>query len=400
MNEDRPIVLAYSGGLDTSVILHWLKERYRRDVIAFIADLGQEEDLGKIAEKARMLGAKDVVVEDLREVFIRDYVFPMLRAEAVYEGEYLLGTSIARPVIARTQVEVAQKYNASAVAHGATGKGNDQARFELAYAALAPELEVIAPWREWGFRGRSDLIAYAESRGIPVPATTERPYSIDQNLWHISYEGGVLEDPAKPPPEEIFLLTRSPLKAPDTPDTIELTFEEGIPVALDGVHLLPHELVAKLNEIAGRHGIGRVDLVENRYVGIKSRGVYETPGGTVLYRGFRALAALTMDREVMHLRAQLMPRYAELLYYGYWFSPEREALQQFFDNTARAVTGKVRFQLYKGNIILVSRTSPHSLYRPALSTFEEGSGFTQGDATGFLRILGIRLRTWGERGKG
>jgi argininosuccinate synthase len=396
MSDNRPIVLAYSGGLDTSVILVWLKERYQRDVIAFSADLGQGEDLVEIARKARELGAREVIVQDLKETFVRDYIFPMLRAEAVYEGEYMLGTSIARPLIARAQVETARRYNAWALAHGATGKGNDQVRFELAYSALAPDLVIIAPWREWEFEGRSDLIAYAEKKGIPVPATREKPYSVDQNLWHVSYEGGILEDPSLPPPEEIFLLTRSPFSAPDQPEEVEIEFEEGNPVALQGRHLSPDELLKELNMIAGRHGIGRVDIVENRYVGIKSRGVYETPGGTLLYRGFRAIASLTMDREVQHLRAQLMPRYAELIYYGYWYSPEREALQQFFDFTARVVTGKVRFQLYKGNAVLLSRSSPRSLYRPDLSTFEKGSGFRQGDATGFLRILGIRLKPWGE----
>lgn len=396
MSENRPIVLAYSGGLDTSVILVWLKEKYQRDVIAFSADLGQGEDLQTIAQKAKERGAKEAVIQDLREEFVRNYIFPMLRAEAVYEGEYLLGTSIARPLIARAQIETARRYNAWALAHGATGKGNDQVRFELAYSALAPDLKIIAPWREWEFEGRSDLIAYAERKGIPVPATREKPYSVDQNLWHVSYEGGILEDPSLPPPEEIFLLTQSPFRAPDKPEEVEIEYEEGNPIAINQRSLPPHELLHKLNILAGRHGIGRVDIVENRYVGIKSRGVYETPGGTLLYRGFRAIASLTMDREVQHLRAQLMPRYAELIYYGYWYSPEREALQQFFDHTARVVTGKVRFQLYKGNILLLGRTSPRSLYRPTLSTFEKGSGFSQEDATGFLRILGIRLKTWGE----
>jgi argininosuccinate synthase len=388
----KKVVLAYSGGLDTSVILRWLIDRYRCEVVAFCADLGQAEELAGIEARARATGATEVYVEDLREEFVRDFVFPMLRAGAVYEGGYLLGTSIARPLIARRQAEIARATGADAVAHGATGKGNDQVRFELTYAAIAPELAVIAPWREWSFTGRSDLIAYAEAQQIPITVTQEKPYSTDRNLLHVSYEGGVLEDPWQPPYEDMFQLTVSPERAPDRPEEIEIAFERGNPTAVDGRPLSPAALLAHVNAAGGRHGIGRVDLVENRYVGIKSRGVYETPGGTILHAARRALEALTLDREVLHLRDGLVPRYAEMVYYGYWFAPEREMLQAAIDTAAAAVTGTVRLKLYKGNVIVAGRRSPRSLYDPRLATFEAGSGYDQRDAAGFIRLNALRLR--------
>jgi len=388
----RRIVLAYSGGLDTSVILRWLVERYRAEVIAFCADVGQGEELAGLPEKARRTGAADCVVEDLREEFVRDYVFPLLRAGAVYEGQYLLGTAIARPLIAKRQVEIARARGADAVAHGATGKGNDQVRFELTYAALAPELTVIAPWREWEFAGRADLIAYAESRGIPVAATVEKPYSTDRNLLHVSYEGGILEDPWRAPADDIFQLTVAPEHAPDRPEEVEVDVEGGVPVAVNGERLAPAALLARLNAMAGRHGIGRVDLVENRYVGMKSRGVYETPGGTVLRAALEAVEQLTLDREVRHLRDALAPRYAEMVYYGYWFAPERLMLQAAIDEAARAVTGRARLRLYRGSVRIVGRRAPRSLYDPRLASFEEAGGYHQADAGGFIRLAALRLR--------
>lgn len=384
-------MLAYSGGLDTSVIVHWLREEYHADVIAFCADLGQGEDLQAIKKKALAVGAAKVYVEDLREIFVKDYVFPMLRANAVYEGGYLLGTSIARPLIARRQIEIAQKEKAHAVSHGATGKGNDQVRFELTYTALNPHIAVIAPWREWSFHSRGDLMRYARQHRIPVTATKAKPYSMDLNLFHVSYEGGMLEDPWQAPPESMFQMTVSPERAPNKPQQIELTFERGNPVAVNGKRLSLAKLLAFLNQLGGKHGIGRVDLVENRYVGMKSRGVYETPGGTILHVAHRGMESLTMDREVLHLRDSLISRYAELVYYGYWFAPERVMLQKAMDEAQRPVNGTVRLKLYKGNCIVTGRQSDWSLYREELATFDEDHGYNQQDADGFIRLNALRL---------
>lgn len=386
------IVLAYSGGLDTSVAIKWLQEKYNAEVIAFCADIGQEEDLDEIAEKAKKTGASKVYIEDLKEEFVRDFVFPMLRANAVYEAGYLMGTSIARPLIAKKQIEIAIKENADFVAHGATGKGNDQVRFELTYYALKPDIKVIAPWRIWEFDSRSSLIEYAEKQGIPVGATKEKPYSIDQNLFHISYEGGILEDPWNEPPQDMYKMVIPPEKAPDEPLYIEIEYENGNPVSLNGERLSPAELLKKLNKIAGENGIGRVDIVENRYVGIKSRGVYETPGGTVLHIAHRAIESITLDRELLHIRDSLIPKYAELIYYGYWFSPERIALQKFIDETQKNVTGTVRLKLYKGNCIVTGRRSPYSLYSAELATFEKDQIYNQQDAEGFIKINSLRLK--------
>ena len=388
----KKVVLAYSGGLDTSVILRWLIETHRCEVIAFCADLGQGEELLTVRDKALKTGAARAFVEDLREEFVRDFVFPMLRANAVYEGGYLLGTSIARPLIAKRQVEIALREGADAVAHGATGKGNDQVRFELAYAALAPQLAVIAPWREWELDSRSALIAFAQRHDIPVPVTADRPYSTDRNLFHVSYEGGILEDPWAEPPPKMFLLTASPEDAPDVPAQVTLDFEAGNPVAVDGRPLGPVELLERLNGLGAEHGIGRVDLVENRYVGMKSRGVYETPGGTILHAAHRALESLTLDREVLHLRDSLTPRYAEMIYYGYWFSPERAALQRLMDEAQQDVAGTVRLRLYQGGISVVGRKSPKSLYRPDFATFEADQVYRQKDAEGFINLNALRLR--------
>jgi argininosuccinate synthase len=392
---DRPVrtvVLAYSGGLDTSVILRWLIETYRCEVIAFCADVGQGEELLTVRDKALKTGAARVFVEDLREEFVRDFVFPVLRANAVYESGYLLGTSIARPLIARRQVEIAAREGADAVAHGATGKGNDQVRFELAYAALAPHLRVIAPWRQWELNSRSALIAFAQRHDIPVSVTAEHPYSTDRNLFHISYEGGVLEDPWVEPPPKMFLLTVSPEAAPDVPAHVELEFEAGTPVAVDGKRLGPVDLLERLNRLGAEHGIGRVDLVENRYVGMKSRGVYETPGGTILHVGHRAIESLTLDRELLHLRDSLVPRYAEMIYYGYWFSPERLALQRLMDEAQQDVTGTVRLKLYKGSASVLGRKSARTLYRPDFATFEADQVYRQKDAEGFINLNALRLR--------
>ncbi len=386
------IVLAYSGGLDTSVILRWLAERYQAEIVAFCADLGQAEELDGLDAKARATGAVKCVVDDLREEFVRDFVFPMFRAGAIYEGQYLLGTSIARPLIAKRQVEIARAEGADAVAHGATGKGNDQVRFELTFAALAPELTVIAPWREWDFRGRADLVAYAEAQRIPITVTAEKPYSSDRNLLHVSYEGGVLEDPWRAPYDDMFQLTVAPEAAPERGEDIEVELEAGVPTAVDGERLAPAALLARLNALGGRHGIGRVDLVENRYVGMKSRGVYETPGGTLLRQAFQAVESLTLDREVLHLRDTLSPRYAELVYNGYWFAPEREMLQAAIDEAARAVTGTARLRLYKGSVRTIGRKAPRSLYDPKLASFDEAGGYRQADAAGFIRLSGLRLR--------
>jgi len=386
------IVLAYSGGLDTSVAITWLKDTYDAEVIAYCADLGQGEDLEAVREKALGTGALRAYVEDLREDFVRDYIFPMLRANAVYEGVYLLGTSIARPLIAKRQIEIAEKEGADAVAHGATGKGNDQVRFELTYYAMKPDIQVIAPWRQWPFDSRESLIDYALSKGIDVPVTKEKPYSMDMNIFHISYEGGVLEDPWAEPPEDMYTMMVPPERAPDKPVYIEIDYEEGDPVALDGERFSPFELLSRLNRIAGEHGIGRVDVVENRYVGIKSRGVYETPGGTVLHVAHRAIESITLDREVLHLRDSLIPRYAESVYYGYWFSPEREMLQGMMDRIQRDVTGRVRLKLYKGNCTVVGRSSPVSLYSTELATFEAEEVYNQKDAEGFIKLNALRLK--------
>lgn len=387
------IILAYSGGLDTSVAIKWLKDKYSAEVIAFCADIGQEENFQEIAEKAIKTGASKVFIEDLKEEFVRDFVFPMLRANAVYEGGYLMGTSIARPLIAKKQIEIAISEKAEAVAHGATGKGNDQVRFELTYYALKPDIKVIAPWRDWEFSSRSSLIEYAEKNKIPVQATKEKPYSIDRNLFHISYEGGILEDPWNEPPFDMYTMTLPPEKASDTPLFVEIDYENGNPVAINGERLSPASLLQRLNKMAGENGIGRVDIVENRYVGIKSRGVYETPGGTVLHIAHKAIESITMDREIMHLRDSLMTRYAELIYYGYWFSPEREALQKLIDETQKNVTGTVRLKFYKGNCIVLGRKSPYSLYKKELATFEKDQVYNQKDAEGFIKINALRLRT-------
>jgi argininosuccinate synthase len=388
----KKAVLAYSGGLDTSVILRWLIEQYGCEVIAFCADLGQGEDLPAIKRKAIKTGASKAVVGDLREEFVKDFVFPMLRANAVYEGAYLLGTSIARPLIAKAQIDVAAKERADAVSHGATGKGNDQVRFELTYYALKPGIKVIAPWRLWDLSSRTALMAYARKHGIPVPVTKSKPYSTDRNIFHISYEGGILEDPWKEPPADMFVWSRPVEKAPGRPEYVEVDYVRGNPVAVNGRALSPAKLLAKLNDLGGKHGIGRVDLVENRYVGMKSRGVYETPGGTILHVAHRAVESITMDREVLRLRDSLIPRYAEMIYYGYWFAPEREVLQKTIDSAQANVSGRVRLKLYKGNVIVAGRKSEQSLYDANVATFEEDNVYHQGDAEGFIRLNALRLR--------
>jgi argininosuccinate synthase len=387
------VVLAYSGGLDTSIIIPWLKENYACDVIAFVGDVGQGDDLEAVVEKAYKTGAADVVVEDLREEFLTGYVFPALRAGAVYEHKYLLGTSLARPVIARRQVEAARRFGAITVAHGCTGKGNDQVRFELAYQALAPELKVIAPWREWDLKSREDCLDYAEQRGIPVEASRAKIHSRDRNLWHLSHEGGELEDANNPPLPSTWMLTRSPQEAPDKEEEVTIGFEQGTPVSVNGMQLDPVSLVELLNEIGGRNAIGRVDLVENRFVGIKSRGCYETPGGTLLVTAHRELEALCLDREVMHFKQQIALKYAELVYYGLWFTPLREALDAFVSNTQPEITGSVSLSLYKGNIAITGRQSEYSLYHNDLAGFTMGNGYDQKDAAGFIRILGLPARS-------
>src|SRR6059036_2345278 len=387
------VVLAYSGGLDTSAIVPWLREKYAARVLCFAADVGQGPgELAGLVEKAKRSGAVDCVVRDLREEFVRDFAFPTLRAGAVYARTYLLGTAMARPVMAAHHVALAQQVGAHALAHGCTGKGNDQVRFELTYAALAPELRIIAPWREWDFRGRGDLIAYAEAQRIPITVTVEKPYSTDRNLLHVSYEGGILEDPWRPPYDDMFQLTVAPERAPEQPEDVDVDLEGGVPVAVNGERLSPAALLARLNAIAGAHGVGRVDVVENRYVGMKSRGVYETPGGTVLRAAFQAVESLTLDREVMHLRDSLVPRYAEMVYYGYWFAPERLMLQAAVDEAARAVSGTARLRLYRGSVRTVGRKAPRSLYDPQLVSFDEAGGYRQEDAGGFIRLAGLRLR--------
>jgi argininosuccinate synthase len=391
-NTAKKIVLAYSGGLDTSIVIKWLIENYNAEVIAFCADLGQGEDLKAIKEKALKTGASKAYVEDLREEFVRDYIFPMLRANAIYEGAYMLGTSIARPLIAKKQIDIAKKEKADAVAHGATGKGNDQVRFELTYYALKPDIKVVSPWREWSFDSRQSLIAYAKIHDIPVPVTKKKPYSTDRNIFHISYEGGILEDPWAEPTKDMHTMMVPPEKAPDKPAYIEIGYKKGNPISLNGKTLSPFKLLEALNRIAGANGIGRVDIVENRYVGIKSRGVYETPGGTVLHIAHRAIESITLDREVLHLRDSLIPKYAEMIYYGYWFAPERETLQGMIDDVQKTVTGTVRLKLYKGNCSVVGRKSPNSLYHPELATFEAEKIYDQKDAEGFIKLNALRLR--------
>ncbi len=391
------IVLAYSGGLDTSVILTWLKKTYNAEIIAFCADVGQGEELTGLDAKAKATGAIKCVVEDLREPFVRDCCFPMLRANAVYEGEYLLGTSIARPIITKALVELAQREGAYAISHGATGKGNDQVRFELAAAALAPDIQIIAPWREWDLKSRTDCIAYAKEHAIPITVSAAKPYSIDANLFHISYEGGILEDPWQAPQAEMFTWTQDPQNAPNEAEEIIIHYEQGNPVAIDGQALDPVALLEKANALGAKHGIGRVDIVENRFVGMKSRGVYETPGGTLLHKAHRALESLTMDREVMRIRDGLIPEYASLVYRGLWYAPEREALQTLMDAAQEDVSGEVRLTLYKGNATVTGRRSPRSLYNPELATFEEDQAYHQADATGFIRLQGLRLKVRAQR---
>lgn len=387
------IVLAYSGGLDTSAMLLWLKETYGCEVICFCADVGQGEELSGLKEKALKTGASKLYVEDLREEFVRDFVWTAVKANALYEGVYLLGTSLARPVIAKKQIEIAQKEGADAVAHGATGKGNDQVRFELTYYALQPDIKVVAPWRHWDFKGRADLIRYCAARGISVTATAEKPYSTDRNLMHISFEGGILENPWSAPPEDIFLLTKSPETAKDKAEEIVLTFEKGEPAAIDGTRYGAVDMLTKLNFLGGEHGIGRVDLVENRFVGMKSRGVYETPGVTILQAAHRALESITMDREVMRLRDSLGVKFAESIYYGFWFAPEFEILRSMIEQTQETVSGEVRLKLYKGNVTITGRRSPNSLYKERVVTFEDDAGaYNQLDAEGFIKLQALRLR--------
>ncbi|NOX80262.1 MAG: argininosuccinate synthase [Deltaproteobacteria bacterium] len=386
------IVLAYSGGLDTSVILKWLIEEYGCPVVAFAADVGQHEDWEAVRQKGMATGAEKVIISDLREEFVRDFIFPAFRANAIYEGSYLLGTSLARPLIAREQVRIAGAENAGAVSHGATGKGNDQVRFELAYLALNPGLEIIAPWRIWDLDSRGKLLAFAKEHDIPVPVTKEKPYSSDENLLHISFEGGILENPWNEPEEDMFKLSVSPEKAPDKPTYMELSFEQGTPVAIDGERLGPVALLTRLNRLGGDNGIGRLDMVENRFVGMKSRGVYETPGGTILRTAHRDLETITMDREVLRIRDSLVPRYSELIYNGFWFSPEMALLQKTMDETQHPVNGTVRLKLYKGNCIPVGRKSDNSLYHESFATFEEDEVYNQADATGFIKLNSLRLQ--------
>jgi argininosuccinate synthase len=388
----KKIVLAYSGGLDTSVIMRWLKETYSCEVIAFCADVGQGEDLEAVKKKALATGASKCHVYDLREEFVRDFVFPMLRADAAYEQDYLMGTSIARPVIAKAQMDVVKKEGADAVSHGSTGKGNDQVRFELGYYHFDPHIQIIAPWRLWELKSRSDLIRYTKEHSIAVEATAEKPYSIDRNLFHTSYEGGILEDPWKEPDASIFQVTKSPEEAPSTPRYVEIEIDGGTPVAIDGEKLSPAALLTKANAIAGEHGVGRVDLVEDRYVGMKARGVYETPGGTILRRARRAVETVTLDREVIQLRDSLMPKYAQLVYNGFWFAPERVLMQKLIDEASAPVTGTARLKLYKGSCMVVGRKAPKSLYRPDFATFEAEQVYDQKDAGGFIKLNALRLR--------
>jgi argininosuccinate synthase len=388
----KKVVLAYSGGLDTSVILKWLIETYDCEVITFSADIGQEEELDQVKEKAFKTGASKVYIDDLKEIFVKDFVFPVFRANAIYEGKYLLGTSLARPLIAKRQMEIAGLEGADAVAHGATGKGNDQVRFELSYFAFDPHIRIIAPWREWDLTSRTALMAFAEKHGIPVPTTPAKPYSTDRNLLHISFEGGILEDPWKTPDEDMFILSVSPRNAPDEPEVIDITFEKGDPTAINGETLTPANLLKKLNVLGGRHGIGRADIVENRFVGMKSRGVYETPGGTILRAAHMAVESITMDREVMHLRDSIIPKYSEMIYYGFWFTPEMNLLQDLIDKTQENVSGIVRLELYKGNCMVLGRKSDKSIYSVDFATFEDDKVFSQKDAEGFIRLNALRLR--------
>ena len=394
------IVLAYSGGLDTSIIIPWLKENYAYDVIAMVAEVGQGDDVEAVVDKAYKTGACKVVVEDLREEFLTGYVWPALKAGAVYENKYLLGTSLARPVIAKHQVEVALREGASAVGHGCTGKGNDQVRFEMAYQALAPELKVVAPWREWDLTSREDCLDYAERRGIPVAASREKIHSRDRNLWHLSHEGGELEDAANAPFASTWQMTKSPQEAPDQEEQVEIGFEKGVPVSVNGMNLDPVSLVELLNEIGGRNAVGRIDLVENRFVGMKSRGMYETPGGTILLAAHRGIESITLDRGAAHLKDELMPKYAELVYYGFWFAPEREMLQAAIDRSQEFVSGRVKLKLYKGNVAVVGRESKYSLHDQELVTFEEGAvAYDHRDAEGFIKLNALRLRTLAQRRK-
>jgi argininosuccinate synthase len=388
----KKIVLAYSGGLDTSVILKWLAEEYKCPVIAYAADIGQEEDWDAVRKKGMATGADKVLVSDMKREFVEDYIFPAFRSNAIYEGSYLLGTSLARPLIAKEQIRIAHQEGADAVSHGATGKGNDQVRFELAYLGIDPQLKIIAPWRIWDLNSRQKLVEFAKDHNIPVPVTKEKPYSSDENLLHISFEGGILEDPWNEPDEAMFKLTVSPEKAPERPTYLEIDFVQGDPVALDGVRMEPLALFIRLNELGGANGIGRLDLVENRFVGMKSRGVYETPGGTVLRTAHRALETITLDREVMKIRDSLVPKYSELIYNGFWFAPERELLQVTMDASQKNVNGTVRLKLYKGNCTVVGRKSSQSLYQESFATFEEDTVYNQADATGFIRLNGLRLQ--------
>lgn len=392
MTDRKKIVLAYSGGLDTSAMLHWLKETKGYDVICMTADVGQGEELSGLREKALSSGASDIFIVDLREEFVRDYVFPAIQANAVYEGYYLLGTSLARPVIGKAMIDIANEVGAVAISHGATGKGNDQVRFELAGYALKPEIEVIAPWRSWPYKGRMDLINYCKEHNIEIEASAEKPYSMDRNLFHISYEGGVLEDPWFEPPEDMFRLTVDPRLAPEEPESVEIGFEDGIPVTVNGERLGPIAILERCNELGGKHGVGRVDIVENRYVGIKSRGVYETPGGTLLYHAHRALEQIVLDREVMALRDELVPKFTKLLYNGYWFSPEMQHLLTFMREVQRGVTGVGRLKLYKGNCWITGRKAANSLYNPEYSTFEADTVYNQADAEGFIKLNALRLK--------
>jgi len=388
------VVLAYSGGLDTSVILKWLQDKYNAEVVTFTADIGQGEEVEEAREKALKLGVKpeNIFIEDLREEFVRDYVFPMFRANAIYEGEYLLGTSIARPLIAKRQIEIANQVGAEAVAHGATGKGNDQVRFELAYYALRPDIKVIAPWREWDLNSREKLLAYAEKHGIPIQKHGKKsPYSMDANLLHISYEGGILEDPWAEPEEDMWRWTVAPEKAPDKPEYIEIDFEKGDAVAINGSRMTPAQILETLNEYGKKHGIGRVDIVENRFVGMKSRGCYETPGGTILLKAHRAIESITLDKGEAHLKDEIMPKYAELIYNGFWFAPERVALQELINKTQENCEGTVRLKLYKGNVSVVGRKSPKSLFSPEFATFEEDKVYNQKDAEGFIKLNALRF---------
>jgi len=385
------IVLAYSGGLDTSVILRWLKEEYQCPVIAYAADVGQEEDWASVREKGLATGADKVIISDLKEEFARDYIFPAFRSNAIYEGSYLLGTSLARPIIAKEQVRIAEEENADAVSHGATGKGNDQVRFEMTYLALSPRLTIIAPWRTWDLNSRTKLMAYADQHGIPIPVTKEKPYSSDENLLHISFEGGILEDPWNEPEESMFKLSCSPEDAPDKSTYIEIEFRKGDPVAIDGEEMSPATIMTRLNSLGGKNGIGRLDMVENRFVGMKSRGVYETPGGTILRDAHRDLETITLDREVMKIRDSLVQRYSELIYNGFWFSPEMKLMQNTMDVAQETVNGVVRLKLYKGNCIPVGRKSDQSLYQESFATFEEDEVYTQSDAAGFIRLNALRM---------